>query len=401
MAAALFYLVALAALAAAALRLARLRTSPNRPAAQAYCLILIAMAVAFATMATPTQAWINRHLLDGGKVLGNVCALIAAFGVVALNMYTRWPTEQAWPRVRWRLVLLLAAVAVLVVTFFWPHPVPLTGSFDGLYARDPSLALYTTVYALYLGHALLDHVRLSWQFARSAPPFLRWGLRLLAVAGVLGVAYAASKLAIVVQRLITGSTEQPGNEAGVCHSAFDGVGCTVAVGGPGIVALLIVAGVVACAFSARLEGLAQWTATLRSLRRLEPLWRAITKAVPEVRSAGIADESGQPREASWRLERRYVEIRDGLLLLSPYRTPDPTAVDHDAAVEAAMIAEAIAAKQAGVPPRNDVPAAALAAPSAELGLEDDTAWLEEVATEFAARTRRGRPAAARQEGAFS
>ncbi|WP_158303220.1 MAB_1171c family putative transporter [Prauserella endophytica] len=382
-AALLFYVCAAASFAAALLRLSRVRTNPNPRGAQAYGLILVAMAVTFTAMATPTQAWINQSVPDGGKLLGNTSTLVAAFGVVALSLYTRWPVEQAGPKVRRRALWLAVTAAVLLVTFFWPHPVVLTGSFDGLYALDPSLAIYTVAYASYLGIALIDFVRLSLQFIGQAPPVLRWGLRLLATAGALGVTYAASKIAIVVHRLVTGSRAGTGNEDGVCHAAFSSVGCTVAVGGPGLVALLLIAGVVACAYSARLENLAQWTASIRTYRRLEPLWRAVTTAVPEVHRSGLpADDLEDPRDIRVRLNRRYVEIRDGLLLLSPYRIPAPS--PGDAHAEAAAIRSAIEAKRAGHEPVHDSPAAPLAHHDSTVDLDraTDTAWLERVAREF-------------------
>ncbi|PXY16507.1 MAB_1171c family putative transporter [Prauserella muralis] len=386
-AATLFYVVALAGAVAVVVRVARLRRSPNRPAARAYIALLAALTLTFAVMATPTQAWINQRVLDGGKLLGNVSTLVAAYAVVALHSYTRWPAEQAWPRLRWRLALLLAACGTLVVTFALPHPVPLTGSFDGLYALDPSLAVYTTAYALFLGLALADHVRLSLAFARAAPRFLRAGLRLLAVAGVGGLLYAASKLAIVVHRLATGATHQPGNDAGVCHGAFSSLGCTVAVGGPGLVGLLAVAGVLAWAASARLENLAHWTSILRTYRRLEPLWQAVTAAVPEARGdRATAAELAEPRELTWRLARRYVEIRDGLLLLSRYRTHHPQPGKSTAAAEARAIQAAIEAKQTGRPGRDG--AASLAVPSGQLAVDTDTAWLEQVAAAYTRLPRR-------------
>lgn len=380
-----FYLVAALALAAGLLRLVRARSSTNPPAARCYGLILFALAVSFSTMAASTQALINAYVLDGGKLVGNLCTLVAAFGAVAATLYTRWPPEQASPRVRRRAAGLGAAAVVLVVTFFWPHPVPLTGSFDGLYAIDPSLALYTTAYALYVGFCLGDFTRLCATFSAHAPRFLRWGLRVLTLGGALGVAYAAAKLGIVVHRVITGSRAAPGDAQGVCHGAFSSFGCTVVVGGPALVVLLAVTGVLLCAGASRLEDLAEFTATMRTDRRLQPLWQAITHAVPQVlpeKTPADNDDPGAVERMRRRLARRYVEIRDGLLLLAPHRPQAHEGAETDPEREAAAIAAAIAAKQAEHPPVREVPAAPLATLDHDPDRGADTAWLQQVAIAF-------------------
>ncbi|PXX66648.1 hypothetical protein DFR70_103397 [Nocardia tenerifensis] len=86
--------------------------------------------------------------------------------------------------------------------------------------------------------------------------------------------------------------------------------------------------------------------TGRQLRRLEPLWRDLTTAVPEVvLPAGV----GRGRDPESRLYRMTVEIRDALLQLRPHLSDDHR---PGASVElyATQIARAARARAAGVAP---------------------------------------------------
>lgn len=315
-ASALFYAAALVAAVAAAARAARSSRSPNTAPTAAQFLALATLAATLVVMATTTQAAINRVVDDGGKLVGNVFTLCAALAAAAVTLYTRYPPEQAGPKVRRRAVWLAPVLTIEVVTFFLPHPAALTGSFDGRYASEPELAVYTCTYALYLGAALADQTREWFAFSRNAPRFFKVGLRLLGVGSALGVVYALGKLAIVAQRLITHSTETAGNDAGVCTRPFSSASCTVAVGGPAVVVVVVALGVLSCIASTRRDGLGGWTQQVRTYWRLGPLWMALTSTLPEVRRDSLV-APGEPaaRDMVLRVTRRYVEIRDALLLL--------------------------------------------------------------------------------------
>ncbi|MDQ3886138.1 MAG: hypothetical protein M3308_03780, partial [Actinomycetota bacterium] len=273
MAAVLFYLVAAAVGVAALVRAARVRASDNTQAGRAYVVLLAALAVTFTVMAPPSQAWVNQFVPDLFKLVGNCSTLIAAFSAQALMLYTSNPAPQATAKLRPRLVGLLVVLAVLVTMFFWPHPVVLTGSFDPYLALDPTLAVYTLAYALYLGLAAADITVGAWRFSRHTARYLQVGLRVIALAGALSAAYAAAKIMIVIERVTTGSREPTGNAAGVCHAAFGSPGCAVAVGLPAVTVLVLVVGVLLASGATRLDRLHRWIGQYRAYRRLEPLWR--------------------------------------------------------------------------------------------------------------------------------
>uniref|UniRef100_UPI003F497C9C MAB_1171c family putative transporter n=1 Tax=Amycolatopsis sp. CA-151526 TaxID=3239921 RepID=UPI003F497C9C len=400
MAALLFYLVTVVAVAAAIVRARRVRTSPNRAAAAAYVLLLAALAIVFAVMATPSQAWVNRFVPDLFKLVGNTGTLVAAFAATMLVAFTARPHAHPGRLIGRRAAVLAAAVAVLIVTFCLPHPVTLTGSFDAYLAIDPTLVVYTITYSAYLVVCGTDFTVNVWRFSAHPEGLLRVGLRILAVGGIAGIAYAVAKIAIVVQHVLTHSRTGAGDAGGVCHAAFSSPACAVAVGAPALAATLLLIGVLFTAGAARAEHRRRLLRYRRTLRRLEPLHRALRAALPEIGRG--ADVLPHAQDVPLALAQRVVEIRDGLLLLSPYRRPDVAEAalartretglsgpEQAAVVEAAQLAAALTDHAAGRPP--DTPAShaptagsLTSANAAEDGdFDTELSWLDRVAHAYA------------------
>jgi putative effector of murein hydrolase LrgA (UPF0299 family) len=94
----------------------------------------------------------------------------------------------------------------------------------------------------------------------------------------------------------------------------------------------------------------------RICRRLRPLWRDVTAAVPEIVMFPAVDGVTRP-DTTARLLRMTVEIRDAILHLGPY-LPMHTATsraqhdgfDRELRVYACQLAGAVRARKAGVPP---------------------------------------------------
>lgn len=90
----------------------------------------------------------------------------------------------------------------------------------------------------------------------------------------------------------------------------------------------------------------------RILRRLRPLWRDLTAAVPEI---VLAPEDGPRSDSTARLLRAMVEIRDALLHLSPYlpvfeTAPDTVGDDCTMSDYARRLAIAVRARRSGLAP---------------------------------------------------
>lgn len=146
--------------------------------------------------------------------------------------------------------------------------------------------------------------------------------------------------------------------------------------------LLVLCGVMVPAVAGWVRGRARY-------RRLAPLWLALYRATPE-----IALEPPRRRAPLFptrlQLYRQVVEIRDGLLLLRPYRDADVVEAardrtadaglrgDHrEAAVEAATVAAALRAHERGTPPSRPDDAV-----SGGRDLASDTEYLCQLADAF-------------------
>lgn len=321
--------------------------------------IATALGLAFIFLAPATQAVESALVPSLGRLLSNVCTLVAAFGFLHLMLYVSHPADQVPAKVRARLITLLIAVGVMAVMFFVSSPPTGTGIFTGLYRSQPTLAVYTLVYVGYLGSAVIDLGTLALRSVRGARAWLRLGMILIAAGSVVAVGYLIEKLIGVVSELVTGSTAEP-----YCPSAFATVGCTFAVGMPALAVLLIILGTTLPTLGPRLEYLIRGLWHRRCLRRLRPLWDALHEALPDIARATSDCSLGPslPGGISEQLYRRVIAIRDGLLTLQPYRDPADTRDHcaqadaagltdrrHAAAIEAAGICAALHRRRHGMP----------------------------------------------------
>ncbi|GAB3492140.1 MAB_1171c family putative transporter [Amycolatopsis cihanbeyliensis] len=395
----LFILVALIAFLLAGLAFLRRRRGPRKPTQAPMMVILLALGAAFFFLAPAVQAVESRIIPSLGRLLSNVCTLIAAYGFLTLMRHVSHPPERARAHSRWRLGALLAALAVLTAMFFLSRVPEGTGIFTGLYREQPTLAVYTLVYSAYLGVALVDLGWLGAGTIRHARGYLRAGMILVFTGCLLGLAYVAQKVVSVLGEVLGAG---PPAEA-LCAGPFSTVGCTFAVGMPALSVLAIILGAAIPALGPRIAGLLRWPGQWRAHRRLYPLWRALYRAAPEIAlTSPQAVQGDAPRhDMGFRLYRRVIEIRDGLLILAPYRDPDGTAAhrraaeatglsgpDLDAAVEAADIAAALRRKDAGPPAAEED---TRREPAEESDLAAEAAWLARVATAFAASGRTAVP----------
>jgi hypothetical protein len=130
----------------------------------------------------------------------------------------------------------------------------------------------------------------------------------------------------------------------------------------------------------------------RALRQLRPLHSVLCEAVPEATNAAASGGRSSPR---LRLYRQVIEIRDAALALRRYRDPEVAtavaaagraaglaAAEVTAVVEAAVLADAMRARNAGCPVRQQADEAALP-PTPGADLRSETAWLVKVSRAFA------------------
>ncbi|GGM61100.1 hypothetical protein GCM10012275_35210 [Longimycelium tulufanense] len=384
----LFLAVALVAYALAVLLMTSGRRGRRKPTHRPMTVILVALGSAFVFLAPGSQEVLSRILPSLGRLLSNVCTLVAAFSFLNLMLYVAHPADEVRARVRPRLVALLVALAVMVTAFLLSDPPEGLGLFR--YHEQPMLAVYPLVYAAYLGAAVGDVFWLCMRSIRYSRRYLRIGLAVMAIGCTLGVAYLVHKVVLIVDELVAGTIAEPR-----CAGPFATVDCTFAVGMPALAVLGIILGAAVPAVGPRLESAVLWPSRWRAFRRLHPLWRALHDAFPEIALTSPQAVEGRipRRDMDFRLYRRVIEIRDGLLLLHPYRDPAATAghrarasetgltdTDLDAAVEAAGIALALRRRAEGIAVVEGV-VPAEAGPEHDLGGE--TAWLTRVSRAFA------------------
>jgi len=236
------------------------------------------------------------HLLAVGCVF-----FLLRFVSLVTDLYRVRPRAQA-VQVGLLCLVLLLLVALAASA---PHGIRVRGA-PVVTPTDPlSVVAYWVVLEAYLGGILAVATALFWRTGRTAPAgALRVGLRCIAVGLLLNSGYAAHKAVVVVAQ--AGGVALPTAAAAAVLDAARGLGVLLALAG----ALAPVAGRLRAAVRAH-----------RSIRALDPLWRLMRTAFPELvllgRRPAVAERLAL-HEAHLRLYRRVIEIRDGLLVLRDY-----------------------------------------------------------------------------------
>lgn len=167
------------------------------------------------------------------------------------------------------------------------------------------------------------------QARRTGAGPLRFGLRLVIAAIMVGMAWAAWSLDDVYDVLhsgVQGGSDDPvSNLLGACCGALIVAAATSGLWGKGIAKPTL------------------WVRAHRRYRALQPLWSAMYAELPSV--ALPATRPGAyvwPWEAEFALYRRVIEIRDAALTLRPYApVADGGEQRAGAAAEAALLAAAL------------------------------------------------------------
>jgi hypothetical protein len=235
-----------------------------------------------------------------------------------------------------------------------------------LFAYEPSLQPwrpgvleYCVAYFLGQAPALGNMIRLGLRYTRVARDrALRVGLRLL-VAGTAGaLLYVANKVVLTASRRFD-----------LAYSLGDTVLVSKVL--PASAHVLVLVG-------ATLPTLLGWLHRYLLYQRLGPLWRALYRADPTIAlDPPVLPDVLAISGLRLRLYRRVIEIRDGLLMLRPYRPELASDGQHEAAVEAAAIVASLRARTGGPPPAT--PRHVL---TGGRDLDSDTAFLGQVARAY-------------------
>jgi hypothetical protein len=233
---ALFLAVASLCFFIAALQLRWRRSQPTRTP---LVVLTTALGLAFVFLSPLTQQIESRTWPSLGRLLSNTATLVAAYGLTLFIAAVGQPRAQARTNKgpSRGLIVLLIAIALLIIMFFSSDTPKGIGVFSGLYRSQPTLAVYSLTYSLYLGMALTDLGWLSARAALSAWGALRIGLTMIFIGSLIGIAYVLAKILDVLQEIFTGT-----GSVGDCDGAFSSIGCALHIAAPAMSVLIITAG---------------------------------------------------------------------------------------------------------------------------------------------------------------
>lgn len=215
----------------------------------------------------------------------------------------------------WRAVLLGVGLAFYIALFVvGPARLPTDPAVPHAAAEGPAMAAFRLVLAAMVCWSLTEVSWLAWRFsALAAHPPLRRGMRMVS----LGCALIVVRVAIEYGVFPLWSAASGWSQSWSYSGALYGLNL-VAMGGAALLAI----GTVLPAASRRRAALRAAVRRRAACRELEPLWEAMRAATPAL--SNVREDA--PRRAALRrrspldfLYRIVAEIRDGYVVLWPYR----------------------------------------------------------------------------------
>ncbi|WP_242882663.1 MAB_1171c family putative transporter [Actinomadura litoris] len=327
-----YYVAAFFIIAAGLYTVRRYRQNPT-PAMRAFAATLFLLATAFIVLANATRPIIDDivHLHPFARWVGNALTIAAGASLnVVLSHFARRPTDPPPPTRRYALAVTASFIAMGICVLGTPD----NDDFVDVYATDTSVTAYLLIYLASIGAVMTVALISGIRYARDNHGLMRAAMTFVATGAGFGIAYSLYKLGVVAARY-------EGHQLG-----------TESIIGPVLglaAALLITIG----------STLGSWVpATAAAIRRrvlyrqLAPLHTALAEAFPEI----TLDVQVSSRR--YRLDRRVVEIGDGLVRLRPWSDRAALSAkavnlrqDHELPVVQAMIVTAaLRARADGIPP---------------------------------------------------
>lgn len=310
----------------------------------------------------------HTHVRTLGILLSDVTAMLAVCASQIWFVYLTTRTEIA----RRRSPLCYAGFAVVVVAV-----VALFTAFPPTSAND---AQYRYLFICYVFVSAVAAVVFGFRYAAlTAKPWLRIGFRVIALGGFAVIA----RLVFLGYVLIAADLGHPPRPI---YATVDGLLTVTGL-------LIVITGMALPSGGEFLGALLHAYRCHRADRQLSALSRHLTSAAGTTSAVPLpAGREWNPlRDAEFRLCRRVVDIRDAQLALRGYADPRARQLatersdelglpDHERGpmIEAAVIASAIQAKQAGDPPRHNTTMTLSAAHGDSDTLLDEASWLEHV-----------------------
>lgn len=295
-------------LAALAWRVPRLLRAPHdlatRSIAICFALILVALPTARLSLVPSTQETFGAGTL---KVLSNVLYYGAAYTLGSFFLFaSNGSTANARRRARWEFVPFACAIAVVLVTMAGTPPHLRQHTFATGDMTIPAISVFYLA-CLYSVWMLTRTAFWAWQYSAESSRPMQWGLRVASVGLALAAAASATRAVYVVVRT-TGTSIPP--------AALNAPASAVSVG-----TFLLVLGVAGPAGINRFAALRTWLRHRKIYRELRPLWERFHQTYPQDAlhpNQGNGTDGMALRQMHRRYWRRVVEIRDGLVRISPH-----------------------------------------------------------------------------------
>jgi hypothetical protein len=306
-----------------------------------------------------------------------ICAMAA---IVALLLLWNYPPEQAARKIRLRLSVLAAVLIVLVSMYLAvdrQHS-RTAGHLASWYASSATFTIYILVYQAIYAATLLEIVVLCRRFSKvTTDGNVRAALVVTALGALIGLLYTAVRLLDIAVAPF-----------GISLTLLE----TVAELSSSLGAMLIFVGLTLPSWAARLTALRLHTRQRCCYRSMEPLWRALVEASPDIVLETSPRSSLLRRsDFDFNLRRRIIEIHDAELILRAYRTEQAehvariqsteaglTGITAAAYVEAACLRAALIAKQRGCEGDRSLPDQQYAGSS----IDDELHWLTHLSKAF-------------------
>jgi len=331
-----------------AYKLRRFRGRPENNAQRANFATLLCMALAFTILDPPVYAAIDAvtGVPNLARLLGDDCGVAGAcaFEPVAAAVAKRTGRGGGVWGNWWFMGATLLVMTVLFFAAHLPTSEP-TARFPVQYDAIPAVAAYRLVFLGAIGLTLC-RLFLLWRqvsvAAAASGRATQRQARLQTVGWALGAAYCGYECGYILLRMVGVATP-------MLYSA--------------VLAYGLLAGCFALILNDGFVTVVQWMDRYRAYRELDPLWRALIAAFPNLALDSLR------RSGTWtavfgdldfQLHRRVTEIRDGVMTLQPF-------LDQGSRDRASAYYHALAGARG--PPRQDVEALTLAAAMAAKGGE--------------------------------
>lgn len=270
--------------------------------------LLGSFALAFASYAPLVRNAVEVVVPHVARLLSNCASLAAATCVLAVSFQVNLEPGEARRRIHTRLALLVTLVLGLAVLFTCEQLA---------YHPYEMYALYLLLFVAYLSFAVVDFLLQALRQSRATRRVsVRFGLRLAAVGCAFALIYVTYKLAVLLA-IVLGSHPNPNPTR--CPSLLSSP-CVFSVSAPALAVLLICLGLTLPAVVYPLSQACRRRWETRTFAALGPLWTDLSNAMPEIVLPAAQLDDDAVNDSDFLLQRRVIEISDGILALRPYRS---------------------------------------------------------------------------------